>query len=115
MSKADLTPLPRRGIFAGTLAKPEKKARAQTLGNAKKAERKAGRKASLKAFAGRGSVDMLVAATGGKKAKPATVRGELIGVRMPPDMVKRLDKTVKAEGGTRQDIVRQLLEKGLVR
>lgn len=94
MAKADLPALPRRTIFAAKAAKVEKKAN---------------RRAALIKFGGK-PVDALMAAAGGISTR-GKVKGELVGTRMQPDLLKRLDKSRGDK--TRPEKIRDVLDKGL--
>ena len=41
------------------------------------------------------------------------VNMQFVGVRIPPDVVERLDRVAGVEGGTRSAVIRRLLDQGL--
>lgn len=48
-----------------------------------------------------------------KRGRPATGRDPLVGVRFPHDVIKAIDAWAKAEGLSRSEAIRRLVETGL--
>jgi Ribbon-helix-helix protein, copG family len=48
-----------------------------------------------------------------RRGRPATGTDPLIGVRLPPDMIKALDAWAKAQGLTRSAALRTMIEQAL--
>jgi predicted DNA-binding protein len=46
------------------------------------------------------------------RGRPATGRDPMIGLRLPKDEIARLDKWAKANGYTRSELIRVLIERG---
>jgi Ribbon-helix-helix protein, copG family len=47
------------------------------------------------------------------RGRPATGRDPMIGLRLPKDDIARLDKWAKANGCTRSEAIRALIERGM--
>jgi len=50
-----------------------------------------------------------------KRGRPATGKDPLVAARLPQTMIAALDKRAEAEGVTRSETMRRLLEAGLKR
>lgn len=50
-----------------------------------------------------------------RPGRPATGTHPLVTVRLPPDMIAALDDKASAEGVSRSDIIRRLVELGLTK
>ena len=50
-----------------------------------------------------------------KRGRPATGKDPFVGVRLPPPMIEALDERAEAEGVTRSETMRRLIEAGLKR
>lgn len=48
-----------------------------------------------------------------KRGRPATGKDPLVGVRIPPDLISRIDQWSTSNGTSRSEAIRRLVEKAL--
>jgi Arc/MetJ-type ribon-helix-helix transcriptional regulator len=50
-----------------------------------------------------------------KRGRPATGVDPLVGIRLPPEMIRQLDELAAAQASNRSEVIRHLLEQALRR